>query len=56
MQWVKWLGVILDESLTFEKHWQPRIQKARGLLGAYNGIATPSGGYQPVAGGNSTLA
>jgi len=28
VKWVKWLGIILDESLTFEKHWRSHIAKA----------------------------
>jgi len=26
VKWVKWVGVIMDESLTFDKHWQSSIQ------------------------------
>ena len=32
--WVKWLRIILDEDLTFDNHWQKRVEKARNLLGA----------------------
>jgi len=27
MKWVKWLGIIMDESLTFKEHWKVRIKK-----------------------------
>jgi len=30
----------MDESLTFDKHWQSRIDKARAMLGQLNGIGT----------------
>ena len=36
--YVKWLGVILDETLTFDHHWKSRIDKVRKLLGAFNYI------------------
>ena len=38
MEKVKWLGVVLDEDLEFDIHWKGRIDKARGMLGALNGI------------------
>jgi len=28
VKWVKWLGIIMDESLTFKEHWKARIKKA----------------------------
>ena len=34
VKWVKWLGVILDEDLSFDSHWQKRVEMARSLLGA----------------------
>ena len=43
------LGVILDGSLTFEKHWQSVMQKARKLLEACNGI----GNSQQVISGST---
>jgi len=33
VKWVKWIGIIMGESLTFDKHWQSRIDKARAMLG-----------------------
>jgi len=36
MQWVKWIGIIMHESLSFDKHWQSRIDKARAMLGQLN--------------------
>jgi len=38
VKWVKWLGIILDESLTFEKHWRSCIAKAQAMLAQINGI------------------
>ena len=38
--YVKWLGIILDNTLQFDVHWQIRIKKARNLLGAFNSIGT----------------
>ena len=38
--YVKWLGIILDDTLQFDIHWQARIKKARNLLGAFNSIGT----------------
>ena len=42
----EWLGIICDESLTFDRHWKSRVEKARKMLpvGAVSGM----GGYQPV--------
>src|SRR4029077_3195003 len=37
-KWVKWLGIILDEDLEFDVYWKQRIEKARKMLGALNGI------------------
>ena len=37
---VKWLGVILDDRLEYKEQWQPRIGKARSLLGALGGVGT----------------
>ena len=33
VKWVKWLGIILDEDLSFDTHWQKWIEKARSLPG-----------------------
>jgi len=38
MKWVKWLGIIMDESLTFKEHWKARIKKARAMLTQFNGL------------------
>ena len=45
--YVKWLGVILDETLTFDLHWKSRIDKARKLLGAFNSIGNSQYGISP---------
>ena len=45
---VKWLGVILDDSLYFKEHWLHRIGKARSLLGALSGVGSSKWGRSPV--------
>ena len=37
-KYVKWLGVIFDDSLDFDSHWKSRIAKARKALGALSGV------------------
>jgi len=44
VKWVKWIGIIMDKSLLFDKHWQSRIEKARAMLGQLNGIGTSNWG------------
>ena len=34
----KWLGVICDESLSFDRYWKSRVEKARKMLGALAGM------------------
>ena len=34
----RWLGVICDESLSFDRHWKARVDKARKMLGALSGM------------------
>ena len=50
---VKWLGIIIDENLLFDIHWIYRLEKARKLLGALNGIGSSQWGVSPAAGGSS---
>jgi len=38
VKWVKWVGIIMDESLTFKEHWKARIKKGRVMLAQYNGL------------------
>ncbi|KAF8416592.1 hypothetical protein EV426DRAFT_721715 [Tirmania nivea] len=38
VKWVKWLGIILDENLTFENHWKSRIARVRKFMAKCNGI------------------
>ena len=45
--YVKRLGIILDDTLQFDLHWQARIKKARNLLGAFNSIGTSQYGISP---------
>ena len=46
-KWVKWLGIILDEDLSFDVHWQKRVEKARSLLGALKGVGNSEWGLSP---------
>ena len=43
-KWVKWLGIILDDELEFDIYWKSRIEKARRLMGAINGLETSQWG------------
>ena len=45
--YVKWLGIILDDTLYFDVHWKARIKKARNLLRAFNFIGTSQYGISP---------
>ena len=38
MKWVKWIGIIMDKSLSFQEHWKSRITKARKMLEQLNGL------------------
>ena len=46
---MKWLGVILDDQLDFGQHWEYRIQKARSLLGALDGVGSNRWGMSPLS-------
>ena len=46
---VKWLRVILDDELDFGQHWEYRIQKARSLLGALQGVGSSRWGMSPLS-------
>ena len=46
---VTWLGVILDEDLDFGQHWEYRIQRARSLLGALEGVGSSKWGMSPLS-------
>ena len=37
---VKWLGIIIDETLDFDYHWKSRVDKACKLLGACSSIGS----------------
>jgi len=38
LKWVKWLGIIMDESLTCKEHWKGRIKKALTMLAQFKGL------------------
>jgi len=44
VKWVKWLGIIMDESLTFKEHWKAQIKKARAMLAQFNGLGNSQWG------------
>ena len=46
---VKWLGVILDDSLDFKEHWRHRIGKAQSLLRALSGVGDSKWEMSPVS-------
>ena len=37
-KYVKWPGVIFDDSLDFDMHWRSRLIQARKVLGALSGV------------------
>ena len=43
-KYVKWLGVIFDDSVDFDMHWKSRIVKARKSLGALSGVGASQWG------------
>ena len=43
----RWLGVICDESLSFDRHWKSRVKKAREMLGALSGMGGSQWGISP---------
>ena len=49
VKWVKWIGIIMDESLSFDKHWQSRIDKTRAMLGQLNRIGTSNWGISATS-------
>ena len=53
---VKWSGVIFDDSLDFDIHWQSRIAKARKAVGELSGVRGAQwdmcpGGWKKAYGG-----
>lgn len=40
VKWVKWVGIVMDESLSFKEHWKERLEKARKLLGSLNELGS----------------
>jgi len=49
VKWVKWLGIIMDESLTFKEHWKARIKKARAMLPQFNGLGNSQWGISATS-------
>ena len=46
-RYVKWLGVIFDDSLDFDMHWKARLAKARKALGSLSGVGASQCGMCP---------
>ena len=44
---VKWLGIIVDDTLDFDHHWKSRLAKARQLLGSLNSMGSSQWGISP---------
>ena len=44
---VKWLGIIVDDTLDFDHHWKSRLAKARQLLGSLNSMGSTQRGISP---------
>jgi len=49
VKWVKWLGIIMDESLTLKEHWKARIQKARAMLAQFNRLGNSQWGISATS-------
>jgi len=49
MKWVKWLGIIIDESLIFKEHWKARIKKARAMHTQFNGLGNSQWGISATS-------
>ena len=46
---VKWLGIIVDETLDFDHHWKSRIAKAKQLLGSLSSMGSSQWGISPTS-------
>jgi len=46
---VKWLGIIVDESLTFREHRITRIKKAQAMLTKFNGLGNTQWGISTTS-------
>ena len=44
---VKWLGIIVDDALDFDHHWNSRMAKARQLLGSLSSMGSSLWGISP---------
>ena len=44
---VKWLGIIVDDTLNFDYHWKSRLAKARQLLGSLSSMGSSQWGISP---------
>ena len=44
---VKWLEIIVDDTLDFNHHWKSRLAKARQLLGSLNSMGSSQWGISP---------
>ena len=46
---VKWLGIIVDDTLDFDHHWKSRIDKAKRLLGSLSSMGSSQWGISPTS-------
>ena len=44
---VKWLGIIVDDTLDFDHHRKSRLAKARQLLGSLSSMGSSQWGISP---------
>jgi len=49
VKWVKWLSIIMNESLTFTEHWKAQIKKARAMLAQFNGLGNSQWGISATS-------
>jgi len=49
VKWVKWLGIIMDASLTFKEHGKARIRKAGVMLAKFNGLGNSQWGISATS-------
>ena len=45
---VKWLGIIVDETLDYDHHWKSRIAKAKQLLASLSSMGSSQWGISPT--------
>ena len=46
---IKWLSIIVDETLNFDHHWKSRIAKGKQLLGSLSSMESSQWGISPTS-------